>query len=130
MNNWDGKERRVEQFHQYPLAECIERNKNIADKLDQMITRLDKINGRYEKHLEEAVPIRAMVTMHEERLGAIVAHRHWIIGVVTSVVFTLLIQTGALIYFYGQLTRQVEINTGRIENIETIHPRNNNGLNK
>jgi hypothetical protein len=53
------------------LPECVQRFDSIAEKLDGLIQRTDRINGRYEKHLEDSVRYRRDVDRHEHLLGMI-----------------------------------------------------------
>ena len=54
--------------HSQITSECREIFKRVDEKLDALIGRADKINGRYDKHMDEGVSFRAMVMQHEEKL--------------------------------------------------------------
>ena len=54
--------------HTSILAECVQRFDNLSEKLEMLIARSDRINGRYENHLEESTPYRSKVDRHEHRL--------------------------------------------------------------
>ena len=57
--------------HQEILPECVQRFDRLDEKLDGLIKRADRINGRYEKHMEESVRYRRDVDRHEHLLGVI-----------------------------------------------------------
>lgn len=59
----------------------------------------------------------------EKHISGGAAWRLSILGVAVS----LLIQLGGFIYLFGQLNTRVTINTGRIDQIENLHPRVNYG---
>jgi hypothetical protein len=116
--------------HITPLAECTERYKRVEDKIDNinfsirgLVEKSDKINGRYEHHLEEAIPYRSKVDEQERKLLLNESFNRQMVGIQISVVLSILIQIGAFVYLWGGLTKQVEINTGRLSSIEDIHPR-------
>jgi hypothetical protein len=121
---WDGKERREEPMHMQPLAECVERYKHIVDKLDGIAQRLDKINGRYEKHLEEAIPYRSVVDSHKDKFTQMETHRRWVIGIQVTTMIAIFIQIVGFFYLYGGLNKQVDINTSRWDKLieSKIHP--------
>lgn len=125
--DWDGKNRRKAtlSMHQEPLAECIERYKAICDKLDALVIRFDRINGRYDAHLVESVSYRAAVDAHNKRFDTMENQTRWIIGVLISTTLTIIIQISTFAYLWGQLTKRVEINTDRLSQIEVLHPRLN-----
>ena len=96
-----------------PLAECTLRYNNIVEKLDGLCQRLDKINGRYEKHLEESIPYRAEVNEHREKFKELAVHRRFVIGLQTSTIITVILQMLTFSYLWGGITKQVEVNTAR-----------------
>lgn len=127
---WDGNERRTA-MHDTPLAECIERYKRLEDKIMAVLSvvqevRLEqvKINTRYEKHLEEAIPYRSQVDAHETRFEQNDVHGRWLVGILVSILVTIFLQIGTFVYLWGRITKQVEINTVRMTSIEDLHPRN------
>jgi len=82
--------------HQDILPECVQRFDSIAEKLDGLIQRTDRINGRYEKHLEDSVHYRREVDRHEHLLGLIekeklnsVKASQWRIALIVGVVMSL-----------------------------------------
>jgi len=123
MNTWDGIERREIYMHEQPLAECMERHKSMCDKLDNLIYRLDKMNGRYDDHLKEAIPYRAAVDSHTKKFDQIENQTRWVVGTLVSVILSMLIQISTFAFLWGQLTKRVEINTERLYQIELLHPR-------
>jgi hypothetical protein len=121
---WDGKERREIVTHQTPLAECVERYNNIVDKLEGLILRLDKMNGRYDTHLVEAISYRATVDVHTKKFDEMTAHRRWLIGIQISTISMIAVQIVTFAYLWGSLNKQVEINTKRWDKViagEEIH---------
>jgi hypothetical protein len=53
------------------LPECKEMFKALDNKLDQLIERSDRIDHRYERHIEESVKYRREVDKHELLLNLI-----------------------------------------------------------
>jgi hypothetical protein len=91
-----------------PLAECLERWR------------------RFDKHEGESIPIRDSVKTHAvqiqmlvDKFGEIASIRNSMFGIV----FAIVLQIGSFVYMWGQLTKIVEINSGRITAIEELHPR-------
>jgi len=120
MNDWNGVERRIHPMHMQPLAECLERNKAIFDKLDTLILRLDKMNGRYDSHLIESVTYRTVVGAHTKRFDAAEKQTQWIIGLMVSMLFTIVLQVCTFAFLWGQLTQRVAVDTHSIEILEGI----------
>lgn len=100
-------------MHMEPLAECIERYKSICDKLDGVMQRLDKINGRYDAHLTEAVSYRSAVDAHTQRFDQLDGLFRALIGVLISIIFAIILQITTFSFLWGGLSKQVEINTQR-----------------
>ena len=121
--DWNGVERRIHPMHLQPLAECLERNKAIFDKLESLILRLDKMNGRYDSHLIESVTYRTAVEAHTKRFDSAEKQTQWIIGLMVSMLLTIVLQVCTFAFLWGQLTKRVEVNTDRLAEIEEIHPR-------
>ena len=109
------------------LPECVQIFNRIEEKLDNLVTKADKINGRYDEHLAEAIPYRGKVDMHDNKFCQMEAHRRWLIGLQVSTLTIIVLQIVGFVYLWGQLTKTVEINTGRITgiefNIDKLHPR-------
>jgi len=124
---WDKKERRKVPQHSEPLAECMERYKAICDKLDGLINRLDKINGRYDAHLLESITYRSAVDSHTKKFEQMEDQTRWIIGILVSLIVTILIQISTFAFLWGQLTKTVESSQDRLTQIEQIHPRVTSG---
>lgn len=68
-----------------------ESSKHTDNKLDGVIKRLDRVNGRYEKHLDESVDYRRAVDEHEILLKQIKEEKHnttkqsqWRIGIIVA----------------------------------------------
>ena len=115
--DYHGPERRMNPMHTQPLAECVERYNHIVDKLDGLIQRLDKINGRYEKHLDEAIPYRGKVDEHTEKFTRMDTNGRWAMGIQISTVIAIVVQVVTFAFLWGSLTKQVEINTHRWEQL-------------
>lgn len=133
-DEFKGIERRRSPGHLVPLAECVERYHSVIDKMDCLIQRFDKINGKYDSHLIEAVSYRAAVDAHTKRFDAMQDQTRWMIGLMISIVLTIIAQIVTFSFLWGQWTKRVEINTerlGRIESeIEVLHPRSTDGSRK
>ena len=56
-------------MHDTLLPECKQMFARLDEKLDNLITRADRINGRYEKHMEESVLYRRFVDRHEQKIA-------------------------------------------------------------
>jgi len=83
--------------HKNILPECIEMFKNVNYKLDQLIERADKINGRYEKHIDESSKYRKSVDRHDHILDLMEKEKYntsknaqWRVGLIVGVVMGLL----------------------------------------
>jgi hypothetical protein len=133
MEKWNGTERRC-RMHEAPLAECLERYKRLEDKIalilevvNSLRDKANEINGRYEHHLEEAIPFRAIVAQHEKRFTENDSYKRQLTGILVSVVIAILLQVGSFLYMWGTLSKQVEVNTGRLTGLENIHPRTVDG---
>lgn len=79
------------------LPECVQMFKNVEFKLDQLIDRADKINGRYEKHLDSSESYRKLVDQHEYALDLIKNEKfntaklsQWRVGLIASVMTAVL----------------------------------------
>ena len=111
---WDGKERRV-QDHNNPIIICKQEDKidKICDTLirtEGTIDRLDlRINGTLEKmagHVEDSD-----------------YWRKFIVGVAVSLVVAILggiVTISTIAYNLGEYTKQIKINTERLQYIENI----------
>jgi hypothetical protein len=82
--------------HQEILPECVQRFDNLSEKLDGLIQRADRINGRYEKHIEESVKYRREVDKHEHLLGVIekeklntVKNAQYRVGIIVGIIMTI-----------------------------------------
>ncbi|MBM4137343.1 MAG: hypothetical protein FJ241_11005 [Nitrospira sp.] len=73
--------------HEMPDV-CKEIFKNINEKLDGLVTRADKINGRYEKHMEESIYYRNRVERHDEKMKLLT----WLFGILTIPVIILFVK--------------------------------------
>jgi hypothetical protein len=124
---YHGPERRETPMHMEPLAQCIERYNAIVEKLDGLVDRFDKINGRYDSHLVESVAYRAAVDAHTKRFDTAEDQTRWIIGVMVSIIMTIIIQISTFAFLWGQLTKRVEVNTYHLDmidsSIDKLHPR-------
>jgi hypothetical protein len=98
--------------HQEILPECVQRFDRLDEKLDELIKRADRINGRYEKHMEESVKYRREVDRHEHLLGVIdkenqlmkdekwntSKNSQWRVGLIVGVIMTIFT---AIVRFIG-----------------------------
>ena len=116
---WTGTERRMHPMHFEPLAECVERNKYILEKLSGLVDRFDRINGRYDTHLVESITYRTAVDMHTKRFDSSEKQTQWIIGLMAGVLTTMVMQVVTFAFLWGSLTKRVEVNTDRLAVIET-----------
>jgi hypothetical protein len=86
-------------IHESLLPECKIMFKQLEDKIDNLIVGVEK---RDKEHATNG---------------------RWIIGLMATIILTIVIQIGVFLFMWGQLTKQVEINSGRIYSIEELHPR-------
>jgi hypothetical protein len=84
---WSGIERR-KMHHDGILPECNQVFIRLEDKIDSLIDRTDKINGRYEKHMEESQIYRHKVTKNDIRIVII----QWVLAVIAIPTIYLLIR--------------------------------------
>lgn len=108
---WDGVDKRK---HETMLPECVEIFRRIEEKVDSLIQRADKINGRYEKHLEESVGRIAQIERHDESLKNLIGIKVWGRGLLT----TIAIGAVSSILGYGMLMNQVRIDSVKINDLE------------
>ena len=119
MSNWNGEERRKNvQDHRNPIIVCKQEDsikviEKAALKTESLITALDlRINGTLEK-----------MTTH---VADSTYWRRFIMGVAISLVMSMLggaIALFSLSYNLGLYTKQILINTTRIDLIEEVHRR-------
>jgi len=76
--------------------ECIQRFDRLNEKLDGLIQRADRINGRYEKHMEEGIKYRRDVDRHEHMLNIIEKEKlnsakasQWRVGLIVGLVMSI-----------------------------------------
>lgn len=86
LMDWNGEERRKE--HMGLLPECKQMFLNIDQKLDSLLKHDEKINGRYEKHIDEGVFYRNRIERHDEKMKLLT----WLFGLLTLPVIFLLIK--------------------------------------
>ena len=70
------------------LPECKQMYLRVEDKIDNLIERADKINGRYEKHMDEGNYYRNKVERHDEKMKVLT----WLFGILTVPVILLCIK--------------------------------------
>jgi hypothetical protein len=85
------------------IPECKEIFRRLDEKMDRLLNYTDKINGRYEKHIEESTPYRIQIERQEVNLNSIMALRRWWNGAVLTIVFALL----SLAMIWGSLITRV-----------------------
>lgn len=112
MSDQDGVDHRQ---HVDVLPQCIEMFRRVEEKVDLLITRADKINGRYEHHLEESIIRVAQIERHDEAIKNLVSLKEWGKGFVA----TIIIGSISSLIGYGMLLNQVRVNTDRITRIES-----------
>ena len=95
---WDGKERRKENYY----CEGHPDTREAIILLTSNVEHLKDAINRIDKHLEEAAKSRISWWLT-------------IVGIVTGI----LIQTFVLAFYLGTMGRQIEINTKRLEVIES-----------
>ncbi len=80
--------------------------------INNLISRADKINGRYEKHLEESVERCAAIERHEQILKDICSLRRWWWGAILAIIMSLVsacISAGVNIEKIKQLERRIDV---------------------
>lgn len=114
MTTWDGVERRKEYGrHMDMLPECIQVFKRVEEKIDELVTSTRAINGRYQKHLEEAIPYRSKVDEQERKITENSVYKKQIMLSMIGVIFAIILQIATFAYLWGGLSKQVEVNTSR-----------------
>jgi hypothetical protein len=99
--------------HKNILPECEQVFIRLEQKIDELVTNTRAINGRYQKHLEEAMPYRSRVDAHEKTLTENGVYKRQIVSALLGIVITIILQVGSFLYLFGGLSKQVEINTQR-----------------
>jgi len=131
MTTWDGTERRKEYGrHMEMLPECIQVFKRVEEKVDEIVQSTRAINGRYQKHLEEAIPYRSKVDEIEKTVIEAKLIRRQMVGAFGGIIFAIVAQIVTFAVLWGSLTKQVEINTdrwNRLLNGQEIHEVIQNG---
>lgn len=99
-------------MHDRMLEQCQEVFKGIEFKLDTLIEHDDKINGRYEKHLDESKIYRENVVKHEQQLKDICSLKQWWQGAIITIflgILSLAVIWGGLLVRVAHLERQNKI---------------------
>ena len=118
MTTWDGTERRKEYGrHMEMLPECIQVFKRVEEKIDELVNSTRLINGRYQKHLEEAIPYRSKVDGIEKLQIENGVYKKQVVLSLIGVIFAIILQIVTFAYLWGGLNKQVEVNTGRWERL-------------
>lgn len=92
----------------------------IKTKTDIIAIRQEKINGRYDKHIEESTDYRIKIERHDTILDEMKDLKRWWFRAVVTMLLSLL----SIAVLWGGLIKQVNVNTERLNNIESLHPRN------
>jgi len=92
----------------------------IKVKTDTIATRQEKINGRYDKHMEESINYRIKIEQHDLIIDEMNSLKRLWWGSIITMVISLL----SIAVMWGGLIKQVSVNTGRLSDIELLHPRN------
>lgn len=93
--------------HNDILPECADRLGRVESKVDTLIENTNKINGRYDKHLEESQVYRQKVIVNEENIKSVKGTK----ALVITNLIALIVASLSLAFYFG---KQVQ----RIENIE------------
>jgi hypothetical protein len=101
------------------LPVCLEIFKRIEDKVDLLINQTEKIHDKF----SEITELRQAVKEHEKKFSQLDVHRRWAIGIEISTITIIAIQIVGFVYLWGNLTKTVEVNSGRIVTLEELHPR-------
>ena len=104
-------------MHEVPLAECLERYKRFEDKIDtvkDMLTGLvkstEKINGKFENHILESIERIREIERHKAVLDDLLSIKLWFRFSVVSFIIAVL----GIAIAWGQINRQVDVNTKRL----------------
>src|SRR3990167_4593907 len=81
---WSGQERR--KGNQAMINQCNEIFKRLEDKLDGLIEYDKKINGQFEKHIDESYRYRTKIDIHEEQLKNINTLKRWWYGAIITII--------------------------------------------
>jgi len=131
MTTWDGTERRKEYGrHMEMLPECVQVFKRVEEKIDELVSNTRAINGRYQKHLEDAIPYRSKVDEIDKSIIESKLIRRQMMGAFGGIIFAIVAQIVTFAVLWGGLTKQVEINTdrwNRLLNGQEIHEVIQNG---
>jgi len=121
MTTWNGVERRKDvQDHRDPIIICKQEEKihQIWDEVSELRGEAKALNLRINGSLDK-------MAIHVEESAY---WRRFVVGVAISLVISLLGGAAALFtlsYSLGEFTRQIKVNTGRLDVIETFHQRLN-----
>jgi hypothetical protein len=101
--------------HYEMLPECIERNKRVEGKLDDIKTSVDKMASRTQSFIDDAIAYHARIMQIERRMDGYDADAKWFKGILVSIVLVIVVQIGGFLFLWGQMTNQVQTNTHRWE---------------
>jgi len=107
--------------HNSLLPECTEIFKRLEEKIDSLIIRADKVNGRYERHIDSSNDYRKQVDQNTIILKDLLNIKVWLRGVIFVIVLGIL----STAVGWGSLVTSVITNTDRLIQIEQLHPRIN-----
>lgn len=107
--------------HKTLLPECREIFIRLEEKIDNLITRADKINGRYEKHIDTSSNYRKQIDENTLIIKNLLNIKNWLRGVVLTIIIGVL----STAIGWGSLLSSVNNNQEKIMQLEDIHPRIN-----
>jgi hypothetical protein len=99
--------------------------KNIDKQLGELIDADKLRNGRWDEHLKTSVDYRIKVDRHEDRLNELSQLRWWLAGTIVTIISAIITWSVQ----WGATMKQIEVNTLRLDKIESIHffQQNNGG---
>ncbi len=92
----------------------------IKAKTSEIAIRQKEINGKYDKHIEESINYRIKIEQHDLIIDEMNSLKRLWWGAIITMVASLL----SIAVMWGGLIKQVSVNTGRLNDIELLHPRN------
>jgi hypothetical protein len=99
------------------LPECVQMFKRLEDKVDFLVENTNIINGRYQKHIEESYPVRSKVDELDKIQIKNDIYKNQMIGVQIGIIVTIFVQVCAFSYLWGNITKEVQVNTSRWERL-------------
>ena len=113
---WDGQERRQGQRF---CEGHIEFAKDIAGVKEKVLEIDKRINGSIDdihQHIVESNKYRSMIDRHDVEIKAIKGTK----ALIVTTLVTVLLMAGGVIWGAGKYSRQIEVNTKRLDIVEDI----------